>query len=253
MRSHHVVLLLLTAALIGCAEPRTSETVTVFAAASLTDAMEVLADSFETAHPGTRVVLNVAGTSVMARQIEQGAAADVFFSANLAWMAHLEAQDLIAGPVRYPLANRLVVVGPEDAIPLDSLGALAEVQRLALADPDHVPAGIYARQGLECAALWDKVQPRVVPTLDVRAALLAVRNGAAEVAVVYTSDAIVEPNVQVLLDWPADCAPEIRYAAARLQDAPNPEGAQQFLEFITDPRREAVWERFGFISKPGGQ
>ena len=228
-------------------EPR--EDILVFAAASLTDALEALADSFETAYPRYRVVLNVAATSLLARQIEQGAPADLFFAANLAWMQRLEEQRRIAGTARQPLSNRLVVVGRSEQTPWSSLKPLTAQPRIAVADPDHVPAGIYARQGLECMGLWEKVLPRVVPTLDVRAALLSVRNAAADVAVVYASDVLADPNVRVLLLWPSACQPEIRYAVARLLGAPNPEGAERLLAFATDSARTALWERFGFEAR----
>ncbi len=246
-----VLSILLLCLATGCvgqshSEEQARQEIAVFAAASLTDALEAIADSFETTYPHYRVVLNVAATSLLARQIEQGAPADVFFSANLAWMQQLEDQGRIAEPVLHPLSNQLVVIGRPEKPVLPSLNALADAGRIALADPEHVPAGLYAREGLGCAGLWEEVLPRVVPTLDVRAALLSVRNGAADVAVVYASDVQADANVRVLLQWPAACAPEIRYAAARLRDAANAEGAERFLAHATDPARTAVWERYGF-------
>ncbi len=243
---------LLLAVPIGCTsspadQPR--EEILVFAAASLTDALETLADSFEIAHPQYRVMLNVAATSLLARQIEQGAPADVFFSANLAWMQRLEQQGRIEGTARQPLGNRLVVVGRAERASWSSLEPLLTLPRIALADPEHVPAGIYARQGLECAGLWEEVLPRLVPTLDVRAALLSVRNGATDVALVYASDVQADPNVRVLLTWPSACQPEIRYAVARLLGAANPEGADHLLAFVTDSARTTLWERFGFLPR----
>lgn len=249
-RACNVILLLFL--WVGCAgepRPETREEILVFAAASLTDALEALADSFEIAHPRYRVVVNVAATSLLARQIEQGAPADVFFSANLAWMERLQEQGRVDGAVRQLLGNRLVVVGPSERTPWSSLEPLTAQERIAVADPEHVPAGIYARQGLACAGLWEKVQPRVVPTLDVRAALLSVRNGAADVAVVYASDVRADPNVRVLLTWPAACQPAIRYAAARLRGATNLEGATRLLDFATDSTRRALWEHFGFLPR----
>ena len=240
------LLLLLT----GCnstSSPTTNDVV-VFAAASLTDALEALADSFETAYPDYRVVLNVAATSLLARQIEQGAPADVFFSANLTWMDEVEAQGRVAGDVQYPLSNRLVVVARRDstAEAWSSLDPLMEQPRIALADPEHVPAGIYALEGLMCVGLWHRIAPQVVPTLDVRAALLTVRNGAADVAVVYASDVEAEASVQVVARWPEACQPDIRYAVAQLTDAPNADGAAAFVAFASDPARADLWERFGF-------
>lgn len=221
--------------------------VVVYGAASLTDALGALADSFTTAYPGYRVVLNVAATSLLARQIEEGAPADVFFSANLDWMERLRRQSLLAEPVLEPLSNRLVVVGREGEPPLDSLGALSRAAHVALADPDHVPAGIYAREGLSCAGLWERIQPLVVPTLDVRAALLSVRNAAAELAVVYASDVQAAAGIDILASWPEECQPSIRYAVARLDRAAQPEGADRFVAYVTNPARAPLWRRYGFL------
>ncbi|MFQ5571315.1 MAG: molybdate ABC transporter substrate-binding protein [Rhodothermales bacterium] len=239
---------------MGCKDPvrhgvSGQKEILVFGAASLTDALEALADSFETAYPQHRVVLNLAATSLLARQIEQGAPADVFFSANLAWMQHLEEEGHISGRVRQPLGNQLVVVGRPGEKVLPSVEMLADQPRIALADPEHVPAGIYARQGLECAGLWERVMSRVVPMLDVRAALLAVRNGAADVAIVYASDVQADSKVQVLLPWPATCQPEIRYAVARLKNATSPEGADRLLAFAIDTARVSFWEGYGFLPR----
>lgn len=238
--------------LAGCeaspgGEAERRQAVHVYAAASLTDALEALADSFEAAHPQYNVVLSVAATSLLARQIGQGAPADVFFAAHPAWMAFLEERGRVAGSVRYPIGNTLVVAGRSDAPPLDTAEALMGVKRLALADPEQVPAGLYAEAALRCSGLWDAVQKRVVPTLDVRAALLAVQSGAAEAALVYATDARVAAGARVLLEWPAACQPRIRYAVARTRNAEAPRGAAAFVDFVTDPARAIFWAEQGFV------
>ena len=215
--------------------PAPQQEVVVFAAASLTDVLEALADSFETSHPGYNVTLSTAASSLLARQIEQGAPADVFFSANHAWTQYLADCGKTSGAIGEVARNRLVVVGPPSAPRLQALSDLKNVERLALADPSHVPAGIYTKRGLACAGLWDAVAPNVVPALDVRAALLAVQSGAAQAALVYASDVQADPDVRVLLAWPSACAPDIRYTAAR------------FLRFATDSNQAALWRRFGFL------
>ena len=235
---------------VGCSE-RDLEEIVVFSAASLTDAVEVLADDFEHRFPQYRVVVAAGATSLMARQIEQGAPADVFFSANLAWMEHLGRQGRIAYPVHRPMGNTLVVAGPLENTTMVSLEALRGVERIAIADPDHVPAGIYAREGLECALLWDSLEERMIPMLDVRAALLSVSMGAADVAIVYASDVRVAPSLRVLFIWPDDCAPDILYTFARLKDAPNRAGAELLLAFATDTLRAHLWNRFGFAPGEG--
>ena len=224
--------------------------ITVLAATSLTDAVEALADSFEITHPGYQVVLSVASTSLLARQIEYGAPADVFFSANVAWMDHLEAQGGLAAPARELFGNHLVVVGRSGMSTLSSIHDLAGAQRIAVADPGHVPAGVYAREGLECANLWKALERRLVPTLDVRAALVSVQTGAADIAIVYASDVRMAPAMRVLLPWPSDCAPDIRYTVAPLRGGPNPHGAERLVAFATDPARWGMWERYGFAPFP---
>lgn len=250
---HRLVALACLAVVLGasaCRPDPATERLTVFAAASLTDVLEALADSFETAHPGVEVVLNVAGTSLLARQIEAGARADVFFSANPDWMDYLADRGEIAGPPRAVAGNRLVVVAPSGTAAWTEPDRLATTGRLALADPEHVPAGLYAREALACAGLWPDAERRVTPTLDVRAALLAVRHGAADAAVVYASDALVEPSVDVVYRWPERCHPAIRYVAAPLTGAAHPALAARFIEAVLAEAHEPVWRRFGFEAVP---
>ncbi len=243
----HVFLAVLVGLTVGCSTKRSdTDEIVVLSAASMTDAVEALADSFEAAYPHWHVVHGVAATSVLARQIEQGVRADVFFSANREWIDHLIGQGRVAGkPVEF-LTNRLVIVGPVGAKPLDSLTDLGALGRIALADPEHVPAGVYARSSLECAGLWDTLVDRVLPTLDVRAALMAIRSGAADAAIVYASDVHITESVNVLLVWPQHCAPEIRHVAALLCSTPNEEGAERFMAFSTDDVGAHFWRRFGF-------
>jgi molybdate transport system substrate-binding protein len=163
-------------------------------------------------------------------------------------MAFLVEQHRVAPPIYTPLRNHLVVAAQAGEPPLSDLSALTDVARIAIADPTHVPAGIYAQQGLLCAGLWQAVEPHIVPMLDVRAAMLAVRHGAADYAVVYASDVLSDPGIITVLAWPQACQPEIRYTLARLTDAPNPAGAHHLIRFLIDPAQADVWTRFGFIS-----
>lgn len=231
----------------GCSSAPQRQRVLVYGAASLTDALTALEAAFEAEHPQVDVALNLAATSTLARQIEAGAPADVFFSANPPWMAHLAAQHLVVDTVAV-VGNRLVVAQRPDAPPLHTPADLVHIGRLALADPTHVPAGQYAKQALTCADLWATVQPRVVPALDVRAALLAVQSGAADAALVYATDVHQRQGVRLAFVWPADCTPSIRYVAARVRRPKENEWAARFLAYATHPDRQALWGRFGFIS-----
>jgi molybdate transport system substrate-binding protein len=223
-----------------------ADEVVVFAAASLTDALAETGRDFE-ARSGARLVLSFGGSNDLARQIRAGAPADVFVSASVERMDEVEKAGLVRGGDRVDLlSNRLVVVVPSDSsqvmtVPED----LARARRLALADPDAVPAGIYARQWLVRAGLWAGLRERVVPTLDVRAALFAVASRAAEAGIVYRTDASLSKRVRVAFEVPADEAPRIAYVAALLASSRKP-AARAFFEHLRSTGARAVFERLGF-------
>jgi len=220
--------------------------VTVFAAASLTDVMADLEVQFEAAYPDVDLVVSTAATSVLTRQIEQGAPADVFLSASPTWTDYLAERNLLRYPSRDLVSNRLVVVGALDASLLAGPEGLLRFDRMALAD-EGVPAGDYARQALRNAGIWDEVASRVVPTRDVRAALAAVRTGAAPVAVVYRSDVQAVPDMRIVMDWPAALHPRIRYTMAIPRTTEHPTRALEFVEFIRSSERLDLWRRHGFV------
>jgi len=235
---------------IGCSSNSDSHkaSVTVFAAASLTDALNELVMSFESQHPEITVYTHVGPTSLLARQIQQGAPADVFMAASPEWINYLREHSLTRGPEVTIAENTLVVVGSHEADPIDGLSELIKVRRLAMADPSHVPAGVYGRQTLQCAGVWDVVEPLLIPTLDVRGALTAVSSGAAEVALVYHSDAALVNGIRPMFQLPRSCIPEIKYIATSLRDAAYPEMAAAFVAFVGDSTQLALWTRFGFNS-----
>lgn len=224
-----------------------SDRVTAFAAASLTDVMSELEAQFEAAYPDVDLVVSTAASSVLARQIEQGAAADVFLSASPQWSDYLAQRDLLRYPARPLVGNEIVVIGAAGAPPLAGPGGLLRFDRIALADPEGVPAGVYAREALQRAGLWEAVAPRVAPTRDVRAAVAAVRTGAAPVAVVYRSDVQAATDVRVVLEWPEALQPHIRYTIAIPRTTEHPNRALEFVEFVRDSERLGVWRRYGFV------
>ena len=231
----------------GCTQQAAEPTeVVVFAAASLSDVLETFAADFERMYPAHRVVLNVAATSLLARQIAQGAPADIFLSANQEWVDYLVQRGRVQGAAHVLAGNRLVVAGAHDQAPLAHFDFILHFKSIAVADPSHVPAGMYAKEALECSGLWDVAAPRLVPTLDVRTALLSATSGAAEVAIVYASDVPVDQRAQVLLEWPAGCAPAIHYVGARIAAARNPVGAADFLTLLADSANVRIWEQHGF-------
>ena len=235
---------------VGCNSSSDSHkaSITVFAAASLTDALNELVMLFESQYPEITVHSHIGPTSLLARQIQQGAPADVFMAASPDWIDYLREHSLTRGPEITFAENTLVVIGSHAADPIDSPSGLINVRRLAMADPSHVPAGVYGKQALQCAEVWDVVEPLVVPTLDVRAALTAVSSGAAEVAVVYRSDAALVKGLRPMFQLPRSCTPDIRYVATVLSEATNPEMAAAFVAFVGDSTQLALWTRFGFNS-----
>lgn len=227
--------------------------ISVFAAASLSDALQELAAAHQKA-TGDVVRLNLAASSLLARQIKEGAPADLFFSADEARMNDLAKAGLIDPATRQSLlGNNLVIVVPLDStLALKSANDLAGpgVKHLALAETETVPAGIYARKYLQKAKLWDAVADRVVPTENVRAALAAVESGNADAGIVYKTDALISRKVRVACEIPAADGPRIAYPVAVVKGGKNPAGAAQFLARLTAAEGRAVFAKFGFLPKP---
>jgi len=226
--------------------------VTVFAAASLMDSLKQIAANFEK-QSGDKVVFNFGASSFLARQIVEGAPADVFFSADEAKMDDLEKRGLIAsGSRRSRLSNSLVIVvaakdGPVLNGPKD-LGS-DRIERLALAEPATVPAGIYAKQYLLKEGLWAAVESKVVPTENVRAALAAVESGNADAGIVYKTDAAISKKVKVAYVVPAKEGPAISYPVAALKASPQPAAAAKFLDYLGTSSAQEVFRSYGFIAR----
>jgi molybdate transport system substrate-binding protein len=226
----------------------------VYAAVSLTDALRAIATKFE-AITTDKIVFNFDGSNVLALQITKGAPADVFFSADEAQMDKLEKASLVDSASRHDIIfNRLVaVVGTHSPLQLASLADLAkpEVKHLALADPRSVPAGVYAKNYLEDAKVWDRVKDRVVPTQNVRAALAVVESGNAEAGIVYQTDAQISQKVKVAFVLPESSKVKISYPAAAVKNAPNSDGAKKFIAYLqTNADARAVFAKYGFIVGP---
>ncbi|MBS7458380.1 molybdate ABC transporter substrate-binding protein [Coralloluteibacterium stylophorae] len=230
--------------------------ITAFAAASLRGALDEVAAAWQ-AQGGAPVRISYAGSSTLARQIEAGAPADVFISADVDWMDRVEAQaGLQPGSRRDLLGNSLVVIAPRGrgtGEVLESAGAMREALgadgRLAMARTASVPAGKYGRQALESLGYWDAIQPRVVEADDVRAALMLVARGEAPLGVVYGSDAAAEPRVRVVATFPDASHAPIVYPAAALQRADAHAQARAFVDWLARPDSLAVFERHGFVAR----
>jgi molybdate transport system substrate-binding protein len=222
----------------------------IFAAVSLTDAMHAIAAKYEPAS-GDKIVFNFAGSNVLALQITHGAPADLFFSADEAQMDRLaKAGSLDPASRKDILFNKLVVVvGKDSPFHLNAPADLAspDIKHLALADPRSVPAGVYAKAYLEKEGLWAKIESRVIPTENVRAALAAVESGNVDAGVVYQTDAKISTKVQTAFVFPDTAGISIAYPAALLHDAAQPAAAKKFLAYLEGPEAAAIFSSYGFI------
>jgi molybdate transport system substrate-binding protein len=227
--------------------------VTVFAAASLQDAMRAIGQEWQArGNPAPR--LSFAASSALARQIEQGAPADVFMSADEPWMDYLQQRNLIVNATRTsPLGNSLVLVAPANApvqVTLargtDLLALLGPQGRIATGDPAHVPVGRYAQAALEWMGQWSVLSPRIARADNVRAALLLVERGEAPFGIVYETDAHASPRVRTVATFPPESHPPITYPFALTRRADGSAPARAFLAFVTSPEAAPTWQRFGF-------
>ncbi|HEY4078983.1 MAG TPA: molybdate ABC transporter substrate-binding protein [Rhizomicrobium sp.] len=232
------------------ATAQTPAPVTVFAAASLTDSLKSVADAYK-AKTGATITLSFGASSTLARQIDQGAQADIFMSADTDWMDYLQKNGRIADSTRKDLlGNQLVLVAASDskAAPkiaphFDLAGALGN-GRLALADPASVPAGKYAKASLTALGVWDSVAAKVAPAENVRVALEYVSRGEAPFGIVYATDAKVAPAVRVVGVFPEDSDAPIVYPVALTKNASPP--AKDFLTFLSSAQAKAIFEKAGF-------
>lgn len=257
-RSRRSVLRLLSAALValplaaGAASIARADDVVVFAAASLKNALDDVAAAYKD-KTGKTVTVNYAASSALAKQIEQAAPADIFFSADLDWMDYLQKKDLIQTDTRRTLlGNALVLVAPKDSTATveiadgfklaDLIGANGH---LAMANVDSVPAGKYGKAALTKLGVWDAVEPKVVQADNVRAALAFVARGEAEFGIVYQTDAHAEPAVKVAGTFPEDSHPPIVYPVALTAASKNPD-ARAFYDFLVSDAAKPAFVKQGF-------
>jgi molybdate transport system substrate-binding protein len=252
VRRRLACLVLAVSALGATAPVALAQDVTVFAAASLQTALDEINASWS-ADTGKSAALSYAGSSALARQIEEGAPADLFISADLAWMDYLEEKGLVRAETRHDLlGNSIVLVapaGPAEPVAIDAgldlLAQLGADGRLAMADTEAVPAGRYGREALTTLGLWDAVEPRVAAAENVRAALLLVLRGEAPLGIVYRTDANADPSVEVLGTFPADSHQPIVYPVA-LTTAATSADAAAFADYLRGPEARAIFEEQGF-------
>ena len=225
--------------------------VTVFAAASLKEAMDEQAKRFE-ANTGNKVIVAYGASNALAKQIEAGAPTDIFISADLDWMDYVVKHDLLALNARFNLLrNTLVLIAPSSSMstlkiaPNFGLAAALGKEKLAMANPDSVPAGKYGKSALEKLGVWASVENKVARTENVRAALALVSRGEAPFGIVYKTDAWADKGVKVVDTFPPDSYPPIIYPAAILR-ASKSTWARTLVDYLRSAPARSVWEKYGF-------
>jgi molybdate transport system substrate-binding protein len=238
------VCLFLGAAALPAAAPQPE--LLVFGAASLTESLQDLGKAYEV-KTGRKAVFSFGASSDLARQIQAGAPADLFFSADTARMDTLEKAGLVrAADRREFLSNLLVVVVPfSSTARIASAHDLLAFPKIGLADPAAVPVGVYAKKWLSGLGLWDRIEPKVVPLLDVRAALAAVETDAVPVGIVYNTDAAGAKSVRIA--FRVENGPPIRYSLARITASKNAEAADAFVAFLAGPDGRSEFTKRGFL------
>jgi molybdate transport system substrate-binding protein len=228
-----------------------ADNVTVFAAASLKEALDAAVQSFQ-ASTGNKVVVSYAGSNALAKQIEGGAPADLFISADTDWIDYVEQKGLVApGSRKTLLGNDLVLVAPTTSnvqvklAPGVNIAAILGDKRIALANPDAVPAGKYAKQAFTALGAWNAIEGKVAAADNVRAGLALVARGEAPLGVVYRTDAMAEKNVRVVDAFPAGTHPPIVYPMVVLKRSTTP-AATALASFLAGAEARATFEKFGF-------
>ncbi|MRT04303.1 molybdate ABC transporter substrate-binding protein [Ewingella americana] len=236
-------------------QAQAADKITVFAAASLTNAMQDIAAQYQK-EKGVQVVSSFASSSTLARQIEQGAPADLFISADQQWMDYSISKQQIVENTRYTLlGNELVLVAAKaskiDKVEIDDKTQWTKLlgdSRLAVGDPDHVPAGIYAKEALQKLGAWSTLEPKLARASDVRGALALVEREEAPLGIVYGSDAIASKKVKVVGTFPASSHKPVEYPMAIVKDHEKPE-VRAFYDYLKTPAASAIFKQYGFAPK----
>lgn len=247
---HFLIGAVVTASLTGQAVA--AEKITVFAAASLTNALQDIANRYQQGKE-VKIVSSFASSSTLARQIEQGAPADLFISADQQWMDYAAQKKSIEEASRYTLlGNELVLVAPKEAkSPRVTLSkntdwkSLLQGQRLSVGDPDHVPAGLYAKEALQSLGAWSTLEPMLARGNSVRAALALVERNETPYGIVYGSDAVASSKVAVVGVFPADSHKPVEYPMAKVKGH-DTAGVVAFYHYLKGPEAAAVFKHYGF-------
>ena len=227
-----------------------ADEILVSAAASLTDVLKEITAGYQVKAKHI-VKFNFGPSSGLARQIEEGAPADIFFSADLPQMDALDKKSLLEpGTRKNLLSNQLVIIVPADSkiaitSPKDLLKA--DIKKIALAEPSSVPVGVYSSKYLTDEGLWDQVKPKIVPVQDVRATLASVESGNVEAGFVYKTDAAISKKVKIVYEVPVDKGPKITYPAAIVKESKNKSAARDFMNYVQSPAAKTAFKKYGFV------
>ena len=245
MKSHFLILLSLACLFIGCS----GDELIIFGAMSLADALTEVSQRFG-AVQNIKVYCNFAGSSTLQRQIEKGAPADVFISASPKQINVLQQKGLLYEDSRRAiLTNRLVLVAPADrSLTMTDVGLLTQdpIRRIAIGEPNSVPAGIYGKEALTHLGVWTAVQSKLVPGADVRSTLAYVESGEIDVGIVYQTDAAISEKVRIIYQFPDSIHSPIVYPAAVLRNTGHEAIAQAFLEYLQTAEVAAIFGKYGF-------
>ena len=227
-----------------------SDELVIAAAASLTDVLREIG-KLHGSRSHNKITFSFGASSILARQILEGAPVDFFFSADLEKLGWLDRNGQIEpGTTKKLLSNRLVMVVPKNSAM--SIGSPADLLRpdvikIALAEPSTVPAGIYAREFLEGEGIWERISSKIVPVANVRATLATVGWGNVDVGIVYRTDAAISDEVKIVYEVPGEKGPDITYLAALVKDSKNIKTAHDLLEFVSGDDARKIFETYGFI------
>jgi molybdate transport system substrate-binding protein len=227
-----------------------ADEILVSAAASLTDVLKDIGKAYQ-AKSRHKILFTLGPSNFLARQIDEGAPADIFLSADLPQMDILEKNGrLEPGTRKNLLSNQLVMIVPFDsrlaiASPKDLLKP--EVKKFALADPAVVPVGVYTSKYLADESLWDKVKPKIIPVLDVRATLASVESGNVEAGFVYKTDAAISQKVKIVFEVPIEKGPRITYPVAIVKESKKKEAARDLMNYLLSPAGKAAFKKYGFL------
>lgn len=235
----------------GAAPQAQKQDLTISAAVSLKDALEEIQKLFRTEHPETTVHFNLGASGTLQRQVEQGAPIDVFISASSSQMDSLEADGLLVPGTRKDLLrNEVVLIAPKGKTQIARFEDLTrpDVKRIAVGEPQTVPAGKYAQEVLTHFGIYEHLKPKFVRGKDVRQVLTYVATGNVDAGIVYATDAYSSPEVAIVATAPADSHSPVIYPVAVMKDSKNKDGAEEFVEFLLGSKAQSVFRKYGFLA-----